>query len=67
MKTLQIIELIIGTILLVIFFYWLLDIIDHHAMVRQITLPVIFIIADMIFLAVFFMRIIKPDKHHHNL
>ena len=66
MKTMRIIELIAGTILLVILFYWLLDTMDHHAIARQLTVPIIFIIADIIFLSAFFMRIIKSDKRHPN-
>lgn len=67
MKTKQIIELFASTIMLVIVFYWLLNIIDHHAVPRQLTLPIVFVIADIVFLAVFFIRLIKPNKKQHNL
>jgi L-lactate permease len=67
MKAKQIIELFVSTIILVILFYWLLNIIDHHAVPRQLTLPIVFIIADIVFLAVFFVKLIKPDKQQHNL
>ena len=63
MKAKQIIELFVSTIILVILFYWLLNIIDHHAVPRQLTLPIVFIIADIVFL----VKLIKPDKQQHNL